>query len=64
MQPEVKMLLCVSATSTPVERIFRGRNFMSPRVARLGQKHTSELLFFKMLLAFGMPKTFRNEVLL
>jgi len=48
LYPVLEKLLCVPATSAPVERIFsHGGIFMRPHRARLGQKILSELVLLK-----------------
>lgn len=48
MHPLLEKLLCVPATSAPVERVFsHGGLFMCPHRARLGQRILAELVFAK-----------------
>lgn len=48
LHPVLEKLLCVPATSAPVERIFsHGGIFMRPHRARLGKRILSELVYIK-----------------
>ena len=48
LHPIMEKILCVLATSAPVERVFsHGGLFMRPNRARMGQKRLGELVFSK-----------------
>lgn len=48
LHPLLEKVMCVPATSAPVERVFsHGGIFIRPHRARLGQKVLSELVFSK-----------------